>query len=294
MIKKLLVIILISVTFSQDSNIEYEDLNFRGGLYYKKNSQKGFTGSTTMMVPYPLIDGNIYHDYDIVNGRVINHISYRLISGKKKVLMFTKQYYPNRKIKEHIHYDYNNHGQITRHWKYDEEGLLHGDYITYYGSNGQIKEQGIYKNGIKNGPFKNYELNGKFLGTTIYSNGDIVNIVDGPKWKNIENWKKLKQGMSMRQVSQILGTPYGQGKESRRGFSIRRDWYYDENNLFHSSVIFSKTDEESFIKNDPERGEYRLDKWTEISYQKLNEMNNEQSDFEKKSETIINNLEQLK
>ena len=51
---------------------------------------------------------------------------------------------------------------------------------------------------------------------------------------------------------------------------------------------------ESFIKNDPEKGEYRLDKWTEISYQKLNEMNNEQSDFEKKSETIINNLEQLK
>ena len=291
MIKKLLLIILISVTFSQDTNIEYEDLNFRGGLYYKKNSQKGFTGGTTMIKSYG--DGNVYHYFDIVNGRVINETVYRLISDEK-ALMFTRQYHPNSKLKKYVHYDFYNLGQIKRKWNFDEEGLLHGDYITYYGSNGQIKEQGIYKNGIKNGPFKNYELNGKFLGTTIYSNGDIVNIVDGPKWKNIENWKKLKQGMSMIQVSQILGTPYGQGKESRRGFSIMRDWYYDEKNLRHSSVIFSKTDDKSFLENYPERGEYRLDKWTEISYQKLNEMNNEQSDFEKKSETIINNLDQLK
>ena len=54
------------------------------------------------------------------------------------------------------------------------------------------------------------------------------------KWKNISNWRKLKQGMLMDQVETILGVPY------RVDSGYTTYWFYDKNrsNILGPHVSF--------------------------------------------------------
>ena len=54
-----------------------------------------------------------------------------------------------------------------------KEPILHGKYIEYY-KNGQIKVQGSYKEGKRDGEFKAFLKNGKSAGSVIYKDGKII------------------------------------------------------------------------------------------------------------------------
>ena len=54
-----------------------------------------------------------------------------------------------------------------------EDSILHGKYIEYY-KNGQIKVQGSYKEGKRDGEFKAFLRNGKSAGSVFYKDGKII------------------------------------------------------------------------------------------------------------------------
>ena len=54
-----------------------------------------------------------------------------------------------------------------------KEPILHGKYIEYY-KNGQIKVQGSYKEGKRDGEFKAFLRNGKSAGSVFYKDGKII------------------------------------------------------------------------------------------------------------------------
>ena len=54
-----------------------------------------------------------------------------------------------------------------------KEPILHGKYIEYY-KNGQIKVQGSYKKGKRDGEFKVFLRNGKSAGSVFYKDGKII------------------------------------------------------------------------------------------------------------------------
>ena len=54
-----------------------------------------------------------------------------------------------------------------------KEPILHGKYIEYY-KNGQIKVQGSYKKGKRDGEFKAFLRNGKSAGSVFYKDGKII------------------------------------------------------------------------------------------------------------------------
>ena len=54
-----------------------------------------------------------------------------------------------------------------------EDSILHGKYIEYY-KNGQIKVQGSYKEGKRDGEFKAFLRDGKSAGSVFYKDGKII------------------------------------------------------------------------------------------------------------------------
>ena len=54
-----------------------------------------------------------------------------------------------------------------------KDSILHGKYIEYY-KNGQIKVQGSYKEGKRDGEFKAFLRNGKSAGSVFYKDGKII------------------------------------------------------------------------------------------------------------------------
>ena len=54
-----------------------------------------------------------------------------------------------------------------------KEPILHGKYIEYY-KNGQIKVQGSYKDGKRDGEFKAFLRNGKSAGSVFYKDGRLI------------------------------------------------------------------------------------------------------------------------
>ena len=54
-----------------------------------------------------------------------------------------------------------------------KEPILHGKYIEYY-KNGQIKVQGLYKEGKRDGEFKAFLRDGKSAGSVFYKDGKII------------------------------------------------------------------------------------------------------------------------
>ncbi|WP_427169368.1 toxin-antitoxin system YwqK family antitoxin [Fusobacterium nucleatum] len=74
-----------------------------------------------------------------------------------------KGYYSDKKLA------YIKEGKLTENL----DILTNGKYTEYY-KNGQIKIQGSYKKGMRNGEFKTFLKNGKSAGSIIYKDGKII------------------------------------------------------------------------------------------------------------------------
>lgn len=57
--------------------------------------------------------------------------------------------------------------------------------VTYH-ENGQVKEKGSYRNGVKHGKWKEYDVEGVILKMTKYKNGEF-------KWERLYKNGKLSQ-----------------------------------------------------------------------------------------------------
>ena len=86
----------------------------------------------------------------------------QIIVTKNNRRNFFAEYYPN--------------GQLMAQLPLDSFGQNNGD-SKYFYLNGSVESEGIYKNNLKTGIWKNYDAGGKLLSTNKYdSNGQALNI----------------------------------------------------------------------------------------------------------------------
>ncbi len=119
----------------------------------------------------------------------------------------TNYFYPDGSIKKTVNYkdgleeglarEYAEDGRITqlitykkgfisnreRINRYDSEGLEHGNWKYFY-DNGNLRLECIYKHGLLNGYYKEYDLDGKLIAAYKY--------VEGEKQENVAELTKLK------------------------------------------------------------------------------------------------------
>jgi antitoxin component YwqK of YwqJK toxin-antitoxin module len=173
----LLLTLFSSSIFSQE---KFTDLHYRGGLYYEINSQEPYTGekSNYLRGGGPTLNGEEHYSYTsyTIKDGVIVYIKkwFTMRFNNEQVDLLRESFYPNGIIKERTIYDPNGSGQIKEKKSYNEDGLLHGEYISYYISNGQIREKGTYKNGQWDGPYVSYRLDGTIIMKGNYKNGKKV------------------------------------------------------------------------------------------------------------------------
>jgi antitoxin component YwqK of YwqJK toxin-antitoxin module len=87
----------------------------------------------------------------------------QIIITKKDIRTFFGQYYSN--------------GQLQAELPLDNYGHYHGP-ATYYYKNGIIQSRGIYKNGLKNGKWDNYDEKGKLISLEEYDEiGQLIKTI---------------------------------------------------------------------------------------------------------------------
>jgi uncharacterized protein len=59
----------------------------------------------------------------------------------------------------------------------DARGLKQGPWKFFYENSQQVKWEGTFKNNLKNGTFREYDINGKVIKTEEYLNGELVDMV---------------------------------------------------------------------------------------------------------------------
>ena len=148
MIKKLLLFLLISLfvspIFSQE---KIEGLHNRNGLYYEINSQIPYTGKGNFNTDFNRdLSKFLNNYYQIENGVMVILRKFYVIKGKN-IYIFDQYRYPDNVIKKTIVYDPDGSRQIVEEKNFSRDGLLHGQSISYYVSNGQIKIQELYNDG---------------------------------------------------------------------------------------------------------------------------------------------------
>jgi antitoxin component YwqK of YwqJK toxin-antitoxin module len=67
--------------------------------------------------------------------------------------------------------------------------LLNGQYTEYY-LNKNLKEQGIFKNGLKNGVWKSWNEDGMLSQTIKWKNGLVVSKTPSRFWKKLKIFKR--------------------------------------------------------------------------------------------------------
>lgn len=122
-----------------------------------------------------------------------NYVVYR--DASKKILMMKGQLISSKK--EGVWKYYNKQGVLARELNYKNNkphgeekyfntknnsvmllytyygGILEGKYFIKYG-NGQLWEEGIYKNGVQEGEWKMWDRDGKLIRRRIFNNGTLA------------------------------------------------------------------------------------------------------------------------
>ena len=177
-----------------------------------------------------------------------------------------KAYYSNKKL------------AYTREGKLDEDYNLftNGKYTEYY-KNGQIKIQGSYKEGKRDGEFKAFLKNGKSAGSVIYKDGKIIKstlvkaMKDNASFSPVTDiYYKLEDSHTLRKVDYengLLKTYFIYNKDGiPDGESVE---YYEEGSIesivhFRNNIVEGLTityyengniDEEVNYKNNKMNGE---------------------------------------
>ena len=177
-----------------------------------------------------------------------------------------KAYYSNKKL------------AYTREGKLDEDYnlLTNGKYTEYY-KNGQMKVQGSYKEGKRDGEFKAFLKNGKSAGSVFYKDGKIIKstlvkaMKDNASFSPVTDiYYKLEDSHTLRKVDYengLLRIYFIYNKDGiPDGESVE---YYEEGNIksiipFRNNMVEGLTityyengniDEEVNYKNDKMNGE---------------------------------------
>ena len=183
--------------------------------------------------------------------------------GEKSI---QKAYYSNKKL------------AYTREGKLDEDYnlLTNGKYTEYY-KNGQMKVQGSYKEGKRDGEFKAFLKNGKSAGSVFYKDGKIIKstlvkaMKDNASFSPVTDiYYKLEDSHTLRKVDYengLLKTYFIYNKDGiPDGESVE---YYEEGNIksiipFRNNIVEGLTityyengniDEEVNYKNNKMNGE---------------------------------------
>ena len=183
--------------------------------------------------------------------------------GEKSI---QKAYYSNKKLA------YTREGRLVEGYN-----LLPNGKNTEYYKNGQIKVQGSYKEGKRNGEFKAFLKNGKSAGSVIYKDGKIIKstlvkaMKDNASFSPVTDiYYKLEDSHTLRKVDYengLLKTYFIYNKDGvPDGESVE---YYEEGNIksiipFRNNIVEGLTityyengniDEEVNYKNNKMNGE---------------------------------------
>ena len=122
------------------------------------------------------------------NGKIMSVMKRAVLDGPS---MIARIYYPNGNLKEvylddddfvtgivRTYYESEKKHEEIPYYKGKKDGLRkiyfgNGEFTEYY-KNGQIKVKGNYKDGLRDGEFKFYSENNKYLGSVFYKNKEII------------------------------------------------------------------------------------------------------------------------
>ena len=188
--------------------------------------------------------------------------------GEKSI---QKAYYSNKKLA------YTREGRLVEGYNL----LPNGKHTEYY-KNGQIKVQGSYKEGKRNGEFKAFLKNGKSAGSVIYKDGKIIKstlvkaMKDNASFSPVTDiYYKLEDSHTLRKIDYengLLKTYFIYNKDGiPDGESVE---YYEEGNI-ESIVHFKNNIVEGLTTTYYENG--NIDE--EVNY-KNNKMNGEAKSYD--------------
>ncbi len=107
--------------------------------------------------------------YFFYNGRVYQEINYK--DGTKHGI--AKEYTEDGVLIEIIDYKYNNIARHESFNRYDKDGKKNGTWKEFY-LDGTLKIESIYKNGVLNGYYKEFDNTGLLIKMIKYLNGEII------------------------------------------------------------------------------------------------------------------------
>ena len=131
-----------------------------------------------------------------------------------------KGYYSDKKLA------YIKEGKLTENL----DILTNGKYIEYY-KNGQIKIQGSYKEGMRNGEFKTFLKNGKSAGIIIYKDGKII------KSTLVKTMKDNASFSPISYANYDLNTSYSIGGVDFPNKLLKRYRMYDKKGVLNGNSI---------------------------------------------------------
>ena len=137
--------------------------------------------------------------------------------GEKSI---QKAYYSNKKL------------AYTREGKLDEDYnlLTNGKYTEYY-KNGQMKVQGSYKEGKRDGEFKAFLKNGKSAGSVFYKDGKIIKSTLIKAMKNNASFPPVDN------INYKLDTTHTLGKVEFENGLLRTYFIFNKNGLLDGNSI---------------------------------------------------------
>jgi len=151
--------------------------------------------------------------------------------GEKSI---QKAYYSNKKL------------AYTREGKLDEDYnlLTNGKYTEYY-KNGQMKVQGSYKEGKRDGEFKAFLKNGKSAGSVFYKDGKIIKstlvkaMKDNASFSPVTDiYYKLEDSHTLRKVDYENGLLIDEEVNYKNNKMNGEAKSYDENGKLNGRTIF--------------------------------------------------------
>jgi len=173
--KKLLLVLLL-ILIGCSSGIEYDDLDQRNGVYYRKDTNEIYSGPVISYHP----NGQIDYEGTYKDGKRDGPYKYYFENG----LLYYEETYKNG---EQISSKSTSFDYLDKEWKViSEETRKDGKMVSekkfnYY-KNGQLKQEGTYKDGnpyelkdgILDGPFKHYYENGQLKREETWKDGELI------------------------------------------------------------------------------------------------------------------------
>ncbi len=224
------------------------------------------TGDTTIKINYLLGKRNGYY-YEYVTDRSRPEFIGQ-VKSKELYVNDIKQglayyYYDNGKLKETVIYsndktdgtsiEYAEDGRIITIKRYSKGSLIERQKINRYNDNRnkegewlefyegiRFKKETNYKNGLLNGYYKEYDLNGKLILTLLYENGKLLEEVNEASTNIVIKEVKNEEGNIIESGPYIDDIPVGIHKNFDNEGNIIDSRIYDDNGILLSKGIIDK------------------------------------------------------